>query len=193
MNTTNQKVLIGGGILVIGIVIGVSFSYFSKPSNSMEKPEDIATTTSSVNTSNPQKGEVKTSSTPAQSTGSGNTFSKLFSQSGSTECTYEQVSTSTRSTNVIYIADGKMRGEFRTLGSGGNMMVYDGEYLYTWKEGTVVGVKAKLTSISQLPAIIPQDLTSGSVLGSGLNSLSWDCHPWIKNVKLLTPPSEVKF
>ena len=74
-----------------------------------------------------------------------------------------------------------------------NLAVYDGRYLYQWHEGTSVGTKMTLTSLSQLPSAIPQDLTSGTIYGSSYNSVGWNCHSWLTDKSLLAAPSYVTF
>jgi hypothetical protein len=183
----NKNILIGV-VVVILVIIGVVL-YVPKTDNSISSTDvlvDSATTTVTQTTSSGTV--VKGAST--------NTFKSIFSQPGSHVCAFEQVSQASRTSGNVYIADGKMRAEFRTtIGEKkiSNMMVYNGGTLYVWVEGTAVGTKSQLKSVSELPFVIPQDLTSGSVLGSGLNSASWDCHDWSKNNTLLAPPTTVKF
>ena len=89
-----------------------------------------------------------------------------------------------------------MRGEFRTSTASGaisNIMVYDNSYLYTWIEGQTVGVRIQPKSLSDFPSIVPKDILESKVLGSGLSSVSWNCHAWSKVPALLTKPSYVKF
>ena len=74
-----------------------------------------------------------------------------------------------------------------------NLMVYNGGILYSWVEGKGVGTKSALNSVSDLPFVIPTDLTSGKVIGTSENNVSWDCHDWSKNNTMLVPPSTVKF
>ena len=150
------------------------------------------------------KHEVSTSQTrPAVSakpasvaTKSASAYLKIFTQPGSHECLYEQVASDARSRNIIRIAGGKMRGEFRTATGpeqSANLMVYDGKYLYTWSEGMSTGKKTLLTSLSQLPKTIPTDLTSGASFGTSLNSVGWDCHAWLTDPAQLVPPPYVTF
>jgi hypothetical protein len=72
-------------------------------------------------------------------------------------------------------------------------MVYNGGVLYVWQEGAKTGSKSTLSAASDLPVVLPTDLTSGKVIGSGLNSVGWDCHDWNKDPTLLEPPSYIKF
>ena len=174
-NNMNRNILIAAVVIV---VLGAGLWVFFSPKMSTDqttKPTETTTNTTSTSNTSP------------------NTFKSILAQSGSYECRYEQATSTGQSTNLIYISDGKLRGEFRTLGAVGNMMVYDGANLYVWMEGAIVGTKTQLKSLSELPLVIPKDLTSGSVLGSGIDNVSWDCHAWSKNAALLVPPKEVKF
>jgi hypothetical protein len=145
--------------------------------------EEVKNSTSSVTTKN-------TTTKPV-------TLKSILSIKGSYECKYEQVSQTQTSTNSIYLADNKLRAEFRTRYSTGKstltMMVYDGRYLYVWTEGMSTGIRTEPKSISELPEVIPEDITSGRVLGTNSNSVSYDCHAWSKVGSMLVKPSYVKF
>ena len=141
-------------------------------------------------------GDTTTSPSTQTSVNKTNTFPAIFTQSGSHVCKYETVSPTTRSTDVVYIADGKMRGEFRTSSTNDTtltMMIYNPNNLYTWEEGKSTGKVTPIRTIADLPSVIPKDLTSGAVIGSGLNSVGWDCRDWIKDPKMLAVPTYVKF
>jgi hypothetical protein len=116
-----------------------------------------------------------------------------LSRAGNYECFYDAIDGNVQHNNRLYISGGKMRGEFRSTAGPATMMVYDGSYLYTWQEGQVSGTRSRLTSISQLPGAIPKDLTSGAIYGTSDENVSWDCHTWIKDAKMLSAPSYVKF
>ena len=146
------------------------------------------------------QSQTTTNSNPGNPTGTPvnnpNTFHSIFTQAGSHECSYEQVGTP-RSSSVIYISDGEMRGEFRTVtvnGTSADLMIYNGGYLYTWKEGATVGTKTTIRTIADLPQVIPTDLTSGAIIGiTSSNNVSWDCHDWIRDPKQFVIPSYIKF
>lgn len=171
-------------VVVLVIVVGGVW-FFSSP---MTTSENTSTDTSTTATG----GQTGT----GDATVTKNTFKSIFTQEGDYQCTYEQVSATGRGSNVVDIADGKMRGEFRTTTSDksiNDLMVYDGGYLYTWVEGTTAGKKTQLKSIADLPNAIPQDLTSAAVFGSSSNNVSWDCHRWVKDLSVLAVPTYVKF
>ncbi len=89
-----------------------------------------------------------------------------------------------------------MRAEFRTseaLESNNTLMVYDGKYLYVWTEGKTTGTISEPKTIKDLPSLIPEDVSSGRILGSGINNVSWNCHAWSLDSSKLVPPSYVKF
>jgi hypothetical protein len=178
----NQNTVIGSIIVIILVVIGVWYFTFS----SMSTGTHATTTTQATPGTSGTNKPVST-----------NTFKSIFTQSGNNECTFEQVGTASRSSNVVYIADGKMRGEFRTTAASGavnaNLMIYDGGYLYVWQEGKTIGTKTLLKSLEDLPQAIPQDLDSGAIFGSSVDSVSWDCHSWNKDPKMLVVPTYVKF
>jgi len=89
-----------------------------------------------------------------------------------------------------------MRGEFRTVtasSSIANIMIYTGGYLYSWREGATVGKKSSIKTIAELPQVIPDDLTSGAVFGTSMDNVSWDCHDWLKDLKMFVIPSSMTF
>jgi hypothetical protein len=170
-------------VVVVLLIAGIGTWYLTSSNMSEVVIPDNATTT----------GATVTPDKPAAGTG---TFRSIFTQSGNHQCSYEQVTSSGRSSSVIYIADGKMRGEFRTTSGSvitATLMIYNGGTLYTWKEGATVGTKASIRTIADLPEAIPADLTSGAVLGTAANNVSWDCHDWAKDVKVFSIPTYVTF
>lgn len=191
------------GVVVVAVVVIVTL--FSKSNNSsIENGVNNTNNTDNTSLSNTVKGgenvstptprpaTVKTTSVSGMKTSLGG----IFTQKGNYQCDYELVTDQIRSSNVIYYSDGKMRGEFRTTQTNGGtstIFVYDGSYLYTWTEGKTVGKISQPKTISELPGVIPQDITSGKVLGTGTNNVSYDCHAWSKDASKLVKPSYIKF
>lgn len=188
-------------LIVFGfVVIVVILAFFIKSKRDADVP---SLGTSNAETSAPadsinlpiKSGGEKSSNTSVKP--STPLVTNLFPQKGSYECKYEQATQTGRSSNTVYIANGKMRGEFRSLDSQGfgtlNMMVYDGVYLYTWIEGKATGVRTQPKSVSEIPAVFPTDIHEGKVLGSGINNVSWECHAWATVSSMLSKPTYVKF
>ncbi len=189
-------------LLAVGVIAAIAllvWFFTSSPSLPQQDSTNGASTTpgATVSPANP----ATTKPVPKQPTTQGvpnpNTYKSLLTQTGSYQCDYDQVQSTGKSHNVIYIYGGKMRGEFRTSNADGsttsNLFVYDGRYMYQWKEGASVGNRTVLTSLSQLPLVIPKDLTSGGIVGNSYESVGWLCHTWLTNKALLTPPSYVSF
>ena len=184
-------------VLAIAVlaVIALTVWFFATPRLPI-KDTTNTNSTSSTTTTAQTKAAASPKAAATKAASNSNTYKSLLTQSGSYECDYEQVQSSGQNKNVIYLYDGKMRGEFRTLSSGAstaNLFVYDGHYLYQWQEGTSVGTRTVLSSLSQLPLVIPKDLTSGKIVGSSYESVGWNCHTWLTNKSLLSPPSYVTF
>lgn len=191
----DQKTLTGMAIgAVLVFVLGwLYINVVRQDSVSKTDTAFIATSTTAVTTL-PKNDAVPTATTPIKN--GTPTFKSLLTQKGNYQCDFEQVSDTGVSHNVIYISGGKLRAEFRSTmkgQEGSNLSVYDGRYLYTWREGTTVGTKSLITSLGQLPTAIPKDLTSGTIYGDNYNSVGWQCHTWLVDKTLLTPPSYVTF
>lgn len=184
----NRNTIIGIAIAIILVILGIW--YYSSNTANMPLSANLNVIDSQTNANGSQGSQTKT--TPANP----NTFKGIFDQSGNHQCVYDQVNPSNRSNSIIYIADGKMRGEFRTMTAettSANIMIYTGGYLYSWKEGATVGTKSSIKSIAELPQVIPSDLTSGAVFGTSIDNVSWDCHYWLKDIKTFVVPTNVTF
>ncbi len=171
-------------VVIVLILIGGIWWYYSSENSALQNETGTTTSTNSQTTSNNQIAGMKT------------TLGGIFDDPGSYQCDYDQISSSSRSTNVVYVADGKLRGEFRTqtaTTSTLSMAVYDGSNLYVWTEGKATGKVSQPKTIKDLPSAIPEDITSGKILGSGFNNVSWNCHAWSKDTTKLSKPTYVTF
>ena len=176
-----------GIIVVVLVIFGIWYFTSNTTSTGINATSTAATSTDATTSSTGSSGSV------ASGTAS---FSSIFSKTGNYECDFTQSSPSAQGRNVIYIGDGKMRGEFRTSsGTTGTatLMIYSGGYLYTWLEGATTGTKTRITSLADLPTAVPKDLTSGGTVGTNSSNVGWDCHAWNKDVKVFTIPSYVTF
>lgn len=183
--------LIGGGIVVLllGVFIWRMGQDVSVANTNDSQVVEVSTTTQTV-------ANKPTVTKPVAVTGMKVSLGGIFAEKGNHQCDYEQATQQNRSKHVIYISNGKMRAEFRTsegLNSDNTLMVYDGNYLYVWTEGKTVGTRTQPKTIKDLPSLIPEDISSGRILGSGINNVSWNCHAWSLDASKLVPPSYVKF
>lgn len=188
-----NNLLLGAFILSIVIIGGVLLSMGPKS----EVVSNTATTTDSTKSNTVSKTPVKTTTTtPAPVEGMKTSLGGIFAEKGNYQCNYESVSPQSRTSNVVYVSDGKMRGEFRTIeasASKATLVVYDGSNLYVWTEGYSTGTMSQPKTIAELPGIIPEDVSSGRILGTSANNVSWNCFPWSKDASKLVKPSYVKF
>ncbi len=190
----NRNTIIG---IILVVLVGLGIWYYMSDStmnNAMQGETPTTTANGQVTGETPTNPTTKTPEKPVTAA-KDNSFKSIFTQTTSTECKYEQVAGNSRTSSVIYIANGKMRAEFRTIGetSSANLMVYSGGTLYSWKEGATIGKKSTIKTIADLPDAIPLDLTSGASFGTNANNVGWDCHPWATDSKILVPPTAVKF
>ena len=184
-----NKNILWGSLAVVGVVL-VVWLIVSKGNAPVESVNTEDTTKSVVAEKTPAKPAVSKPVSVAPT----ETFTNILPKLGNYQCDYEEVNV-VRSTNTVYLADGKMRAEFRSRtasGSTNNIMVYDGVNLYTWTEGKDTGTVTRPKSLSDFPAIIPKEIIAAKVLGSGLYSASWMCHPWSKDASMLQKPSYLK-
>lgn len=182
-----------GFLVLVVIILGFMFMKPKKSTdNGLNNNSSTTTETVTSNTSSSGKNNSTTVVKPTTQLAT-----NLFPKSGNYECKYEQVTGGVQSSNVVYIADGKMRGEFRTKDSKGmatsNIMIYNSPNLYIWVEGKSVGTVTQPKSLKDIPAVIPTDVHEGRVLSYGSNSVSWDCHAWSKVPSMLSKPAYVNF
>jgi hypothetical protein len=185
-----NKNILWGSVIVVGVVL-VVWLIVSK-GNSPVQNVNTEDTTKSVVT---EKPAVKSVASKPVSVAPTETFTNILPKLGNYQCDYEEVTQSTRSTNTVYLSDGRMRAEFRSRtadGSTNSIMVYDGYNLYTWTEGKSTGTVTHPKYLSDFPAIIPKEIVAAKVLGSGLFNASWSCHPWSKDASMLVKPSYLK-
>lgn len=192
----NMKNSILLGVIVV-IVLGSLYFWRAGVENNVSNT-NIQNATSTVESKTETVNSVPKSTSPKTTNVSGMKVSLggIFAEAGSHQCDYEQITQTSRSSNVLYFYGGKMRGEFRTTtGEKGTntIMVYDGQYLYTWTEGMSTGIRSQPKTLKDLPSIIPEDITSGRILGAGINNVSWNCHAWNRDNSKLAVPSYVKF
>ncbi len=195
----NKQWIWGGVIALVAILVIFLFDSKIEPIENMGDNKDIVLggSLSEKNAVNDLKPTTPTAVVKNVAvSGMKTSLGGIFSEKGNYQCDYEQVTNELRSSNVVYVSDGKMRGEFRTSQTGGGtstIVVYDGSYLYTWTEGQSKGTVSQPKTLADLPSIIPEDVSSGRILGSGTNSVSWNCHAWSKDASKLVKPSYVNF
>ncbi len=174
------------------ILLGLSSVGYDSMQYANKTSENKTATTKTSTTNNTPKKTTPTQPIEGMKTSLGG----IFNEQGSYQCDYDSITQQTRTSNVVYISGGKLRGEFRTTtaqGTQSNIAVYDGSNLYVWVEGKTIGTMTQPKTLADLPGIIPEDVSSGKILGTGLSSVSWNCHAWSKDSTKLMKPAYVTF
>lgn len=145
-----------------------------------------------------KKTSSPTGQTPNQETGKMETtkgsIANLLARTGSTKCTYSYTPSGTPpSSGTVYVANGKMNGEFQTVVAGKQTTMYminDGTYSYTWGGDMPEGIKMKNPETSVTPPPTTNETTKYVN-----TSLEYDfkCGPWITDTSKFTPPTTITF
>jgi hypothetical protein len=164
----NTKVI--GVIVALLLLLGVGGAYFL----SQNKPTTQTTDTPATTTT-----EKKSSS-----------LLDLLSLGKNQRCTFKTASEGSSTEGTVYIAEGKMRGDFKTTvdGKAQDMsMIRDGDTSYIWGSSLPTGIKMTISL---------DELSSNQQTGQVVNpsdKLDYSCIPWNTDASLFTPPSNIKF
>lgn len=112
---------------------------------------------------------------------------------GSSKCTVSNTVENSVSQGVVYIGDGKMRGDFTSTMTNPAMtieshMISDGEFVYTWSSSMPQGIKIAVSATegqSSAPESDTVDLYNAQV--------SYDCDSWSVDTAMFELPSGVTF
>jgi hypothetical protein len=136
-------------------------------------------------TSQTPQGSTETSSQKIQGT-----IKSLLSSGKSQKCTYSSKVESMTGNGTVYIANGKMRGDFTSITAetkvNGHMIV-DAGYSYVWTDSTKQGIKMAIDQAQ--PSGSPSDSQ-----GPDLNQqFAYTCTGWSADNSIFTPPTDVTF
>lgn len=122
------------------------------------------------------------------------TIKDLMSRT-STKCTVSNVTANSESSGVVYVGQGKMRGEFKTVTKSPDMtiesyMISDGEYMYSWSDAMPQGVKLPIasTQMSDQP-----NAPKSEQVEMYNAEVSYDCDSWSVDESQFEIPSSVTF
>ncbi len=119
-------------------------------------------------------------------------------------CETRTTDTALRSTGTVYIASGKMSGDFTTEAPQGTVnthFIADGSSIYTWQDGATEGVKL---SAQAMYGLDPSEMTTTINNGQGTttekaspapynSNVEYTCEAWVPDNARFTPPSSVTF
>jgi len=170
----NKNVAIVGGILILIIVGFFAYSAMKKPSQPINK---VVTSENKPATSNSQ--------TTAQGT-----LKSLLTSGKSQKCTYSYDHQSTAVTGTIYVANGKMRGDFVSTSGQSKVaghMIIDGGYFYVWTDLSNNGIKMAVNQ--EQPTNAPVNSQTPDIN----QAFAYTCQGWAGDDTLFTLPSGISF
>lgn len=140
-------------------------------------------------TSNPESVEPSMSPTTMMEK---TTLKNFMSMAGSQKCEFSDVETG--SSGNVFIADGKMRGDFSSNMGGkvtSSHMINDGKDIYIWMDDQATGFKTSLTAIEEMSN---QEGVTGVNQTVDLNKqVDYKCESWSADQLKFAVPVEVKF
>ncbi len=166
----NKKVIAGVILLLVLIILGAGYFFFS--------PKKTASPTTE---NNPVASAPKS-------------LNELLGLGTSQKCTFSSVNGSDTTSGTVYVAGGKMRGDFTSNVSGqstSSHMIVDGTTSYTWMDGQSTGYKM---TFNPETGATPSATGSQTSQGPDLNQKSdYNCSAWTADSSLFTLPADVKF
>jgi hypothetical protein len=120
----------------------------------------------------------------------------LIGAGSSQKCTFSSKVEDSETSGTVYVASGKMRGDFTSVVSGktnASHMIVDGTTSYTWMDGEKTGYKMTfdVSQETQTTGTPVSDSTSGSPDID--QSYDYDCSGWAADSSVFVPPADVKF
>lgn len=139
---------------------------------------------------NKTTSNTDSSQTPTTTESKSSSLLDLLSAGKNQRCTFKTSTSTSVSEGTFYIANGKMRGDFKTTVDGKTeemSMIRDGDTNYIWGSSLETGIKMtiaidKLSENQQASQFVNPDA-----------KLDYNCMPWTTDSSLFTPPSNVKF
>ncbi len=142
------------------------------------------------------KEEISDSNkTPTRVVVTKGTVDTLLAKGGNYTCTINTIAEdSGRTSGVIYASEGKTRFDFSTKDAKGlatiSHTIRSGSVAYSWADGKTIGIKTSVTPKSSIPVLQPSGMV---VMINDTAQIESDCHPWIPNISMFTPPKGISF
>jgi len=144
-----------------------------------------------------QPSENKVSTTASKPTASAKqtaqgTIKSLLSSGKAQKCTYSSKLQSTSISGTVYVANGKMKGDFTTVSGENNInghMNIDGKYFYVWTDLRNRGIKMALNQ--QQPTGAPSSSSNGT---PDINqTFNYVCQGWTEDDTVFALPPTISF
>lgn len=176
----NNRVLIIIGIIILILIAG----WFYMNGNVSTSTQDQA---NNQNPSQPSSASTMTS------------LKDLLALGQSQMCTFNYPAEDTNMEGTSFIANGKVRTDFKGTDPGGasfeGSMINDGEYLYSWTSQMTQGFKLKLTNEVQesIDKENPEFTAKQNKYLDPNEKVDYKCQAWNADMGMFTPPSDISF
>ena len=161
----NKLLYIVGGVVVVGIII--AFMVY-KPSGTQAPSGEMMSGTSDDHM----------------------TLKGLISKGGSQKCSFTNNYDTVQSNGVVYVTQGKMRGDFTTTVSGkttASHMIVDNNTSYIWTDDMKQGYKMSFAEMNG-------DMTAQNSAAFDVNKeLNYSCGTWSGDSSVFVLPSTITF
>lgn len=170
----NKNVAILIGVLIVFIVIFGTYSLTKK------SPQSLTTQT-------PVTTEKKSTTQTIQGT-----LKSLLLAGKSQKCTYSNKLESASINGTVYVANGKIRGDF-TSGTEqtkvNGHMIMDSGYAYVWSDMNKQGIKMAIDLKQQLPTGSPANSQTPDIN----QTFEYKCQEWAEDSTMFILPSTITF
>lgn len=137
----------------------------------------------------PTPEPVKPSPTAAKLAGIG-PMSNIIAFKESLSCAVESTGSTDKRTGLLYVANGKVRGDFSSSAVDTKStvsLINDGTFLYVWEAGDKTGLKLIAASSVSGTAVAARGAIDPSA------QISYACNPWTVDANVFKIPEEVTF
>ena len=128
------------------------------------------------------------SQAPIRESGS---MADIIAKGGSWKCQVSHAAPSGETAGMVYVADGKVRGDFETkipqLGKVETHMISDSSYAYTWTSLMKTGFKTKVT-IPTATSTAPRDTPD-----MYHQQYDYQCDSWTSDATFFNIPADITF
>jgi hypothetical protein len=140
-----------------------------------------------------QRAEMRATTTAVANADT--TLRALLARGEDITCTFSHSYEGGASQGVVFVADGKMRGDFTSTvegqGAVASHMINDGEYAYVWSDAAASqGMKMKVDAMANANA---NANAQGQAALDYDQALSYDCDDWNEDDEKFELPSGVAF
>lgn len=173
----DKRSLVIGGIVLLVLALGAWFMANRRAGDEGQPYGSESSTTLS---------EEGTSTVPTS-------LKALLAGGTAQQCSFSDTTAGMNSEGVIYVAGGKVRGNFTSTVDGqplGAHMIVDGQTSYVWTDGSTTGFT---TTVSAAPTTPPSAASSQTASLDVNKTLAYSCQPWAVDASVFTLPTGVQF